>query len=252
MKTMPNIKITMEDFQILRYAGYFKDGGEAVICKGNRSDTLYKIFYDEKKKQPRIMSDNKYQKILHQFNQPLDYSVQSLSTISLDDELIGYEMTYDVEDEAMTPNLPRQELITYLRQARNILEYYASKDIIYGDIKANNILVNRRTKTVKFCDMDNIQLGQYPIDLVGYDLSCFKAEHGSIDDTSDAYMHNLLTLEQLSYKEKTFQSILYTLSAGNRPKHYQKQAYRIMQQMVRAESFQGEYLIQYVKNKVIK
>ena len=247
MGLMPNIKITEADFQILRHAGEVATGGEATICRSDHPDTLFKIFLGTDEHLPGIMNDNKYKKILNQYNNPLEHSVRPLSTISLNGELVGYEMTYDADDEILSSTLPRSELIEYLRQTKNILEYYASKDIIYGDIKRNNILVNRKTQTAKFCDMDNIQLGEYPIDLVGYDLACFRNDHGIIDDTTDAYFHNLLTLEQLTYPEKSFQSILYTLSRRNYPKRYQKSARRILDSMVRAENFQGEYVIQYVK-----
>ena len=247
MKTMPDIEITEADYQILRHAGEFSSGGEAIICRGNRPDTLYKIFQSEDEHLPQIMSDNKFRKILAQFEHPLEHCTHPISTISMNKELIGYEMTYDEEDIVLTPDLPRQELIQYLHQIRKILEYFSSKDIIYGDIKSNNILINRRTRQAKFCDMDNIQMGENPIDLIGYDLSCFIDEYGVLDETADIYMHNLLTLEQLSYPEKSYQSILYTLSAGKYPRHYQKHAKRIMQSMPHPTSFQKEYLIQYVK-----
>ena len=247
MKLMPNIKISEDEYQILRYAGEMETGGEAIICKSNRKDTLFKIFLGNEEDYPGIMNDNKFRKVLSQYNNPLQHSVAPLSTITLNGELIGYEMTYDEDDEILSSTIPRQELIEYLRQTKKILEYYDSKDIIYGDIKSNNILVNRKTHTAKFCDMDNIQLGEYPIDLIGYDLACFQNEHGSIDETTHAYFHNLLTLEQLTYPEKTFQSILYTLSRRTYPKKYQKSVRRILDTMVRAENFQGEYIVQYVK-----
>ena len=39
---------------------------------------------------------------------------------------------------------------------KKILEYYHSKDIIYGDVKDDNILINSVTGKISFCDMDNI------------------------------------------------------------------------------------------------
>lgn len=250
MQKMPNIDLTYEDYDILVYSGKLKHGGEAIICHGTRPDTLYKMFTYQGTTLPCFMSDNKYKKVLHQYEEPLDNSTNPISTISLNGNLIGYELTYDKKDIALESlSLSRQDLIYYLKQIKKVLEYYESKDITYGDIKSDNILINPTTRSIKFCDMDNIRMGELPIDLLGYDLSCFRLEHGSLDETTHAYMHNLLTLQQLNYQNASYQDIIYRLSNGYIPKGFKKSAKRVLPTIARAEHFQGEYLIDHIKTK---
>lgn len=252
MRTIPNIKLTTQELQQILNSS-ITSGGEGIICKSNSNNTAYKIFINPKTEEVIPMLENKQRKIIRQCEQPLEYAVRPISTISTEDYIIGYEMEYDEKErplEALTP--PRIELIDYLKEIKKALEYFQSKDIIYGDIKASNILVNRQNGQVRFCDMDNIAYRELPIDLVPYDLGCYKHEHGCIDDLSHAYFHNLLSIEQLLIKGVNYQDILYKLSTGAKPKGFKKTANPIFESMVRAENFTGEYAIDHVKKKDIR
>ena len=251
MKRMPNIVLTADEYEIICATAKWFSGGEANIYLSNKPNTLFKIFNDDEGNITTGMSDNKLNKIILQYATPLDYSVHPLSTISYNGQLIGYEMTYDDEEcclAAIRP--PRQEMIHYLEQLKTALEYYAERDITYGDIADRNILINRKTGKVRFCDMDNIRMGEYPIDLESYDLACFKQGRGCIDDTTHAYLHNLLTIQQLLCKDSQFQDSIYKLSQKRHPKGFQKAAYPIFDSMVPEKDFTGEYVIPYVKKKV--
>ena len=248
MKRMPNINLTEADYQIIIHAGEVISGGEAIICRSDKEDTLYKIFPGSDKHTPGLMSDNKYKKILAQYENPLENSVRPLSTLSYYGNLIGYEMTYDKNDIPLWNMRPKRNiLLQYLNETKRILEYYASKDITYGDVKGNNILINCHSGQVKFCDMDNIRLGQYPIDLVVYCLENFVSTYGCIDEKADAYMHNLLTLERLIYKNIPYRDIINFLEQGQYPRRFERPVRAVIDSMVEPENFTGEYIIQYAK-----
>jgi hypothetical protein len=46
MQRMPNIKLTAEEYRIMIDYCRLARGGEGIVCKGMRPDTLYKIFVD--------------------------------------------------------------------------------------------------------------------------------------------------------------------------------------------------------------
>ena len=261
MTRLPNIKLTEEEVQKMLLI----DGrryGEAFICTPPGDKTLYKIFckddslddiiddditrypeYISTTKDILTMPDNKLKKLEKLFKLQLENSVIPLSTLSMNGELIGYEMTRDFNDIALNPPfLRRKELIHFLEQAKNILEYFASKDIIYGDVANRNILINRKTKTVKFCDMDNICLGSFPIDKMSWELASYYEERGALDNTADAYMHNLMTI--LDFGINPHQEITAN-RAFNR--FFKPDAAPLLQAIENPQSFTGEYIIQYIK-----
>ena len=253
MKRMPNINLTEADYQIAIHSEKVIRGGEGIICASDKEDTLYKIFvapYDHIQQIPVTMPDNKFKKIVAQYEHPLENSVRPLSTLSYYGNLIGYEMTYDKKDVPLSNMRPKRELLLhYLNESKRILEYYASKDITYGDVKSNNILINWHSGQVKFCDMDNIRLGQYPIDLVVCCLETFASTYGCIDEKADAYMHNLLTLERLIYKNIPYRDIIYFLEKGQYPRRFERPAKKVIDSMKEPENFNGEYIIQYAKRR---
>ncbi len=61
-------------------------------------------------------------------------------------------------------------LLHFLNKSKEALQYFAQNDIIYGDVNNRNLLINPITGEVKFCDIDNIRLGQFPIDILDWEL----------------------------------------------------------------------------------
>lgn len=94
MKIMPNIKLTQEEYEQIATQNKIAFGGERIICKGENPNSLYKIFVEYDTITPVGMSDNKHEKIKELYQRQLEHAVQPLSTISLNGDLIGYEMTY--------------------------------------------------------------------------------------------------------------------------------------------------------------
>lgn len=250
MKTLPNIKLTLDEYDFLLDNHKVDYGGEAIVCKSFHKKTAFKIFVFCGTDVPVPMTDNKFKKIKLQYQSPLAHSVRPLSTISINGELVGYEMTYDKKDTPLLEVSPKN-MIDYLKQAREILTYYHSKDIIYGDVKNDNILVNRKTKKVKFCDMDNICMGDLPIDIQGTELKNFCDRYGTLDTSVDEYMHNILTLGEVNYRKKKIPEIIKILEVENQtfPKMYNQAAQKVLRSMRNPKDFIGGYIIDHVDNK---
>ena len=259
MQTLPNITLTNEECKNLLRNRRFAKGGESVICHSDNQHTLYKIFVID----PTIeiatpMSDNKFSKIKSLYKKRLEHATHPLSTISMNGELIGYEMTYDpafIPLEKM--DLSRKEMIRALKETREILLYFDSKDITYSDIKSDNILINPKTHKIMFCDMDNTRVGEYPVDLKCFNLMRFYEIYGKMDNVVQAYMHNLLTLQQLGFTSDlelpsgelstSYHSIITALRHGKRPTKFKQGANEIFDSMTSPQTFNGEYAIQYIK-----
>lgn len=248
MKVMPNINLSpSEYYSILKNEE--THGGEGIISRGSRPNTLYKIFFNGRQ-ELCPMSENKQRKVLEIYQKGLEYCVLPLATLSLNGEMVGYEMTRDANDVDLESlkELPREQMIAVLRRAKIALEYFASRDITYGDVTESNILINRQTGAVKFCDIDNMRVGEYPIDKKGFSLLKYSTKTGVIDRKADAYMHNLLTIRKLHYREEVYDTeILRDLNKGIYPTKFKLAARPIFKSMTTPETFQGEYAIQYIK-----
>lgn len=246
MQKMPNTNITKEDYENFQN-NFCQRGGEGVICHKDGT-SLYKLFTDQRGN-ITSMSENKQIKIQRLYQKNLLYTVKPISTISFQGEIIGYEMTYNPYDyplENMTL-LDRKTLIKILKETKNALEYFASKDITYGDVTADNILVNIKTGAITFCDIDNMRVGTYQIDTLGSPLTRYYERTGIIDTKVDAYMHNLLTIKKLSCPNQYESEIIKDLRREKYPTRFKQHAHKIFQSMTTPEKFNGEYVIKYVK-----
>ena len=249
MAKIPTIKLTSHELQTIIDENAVNFGGESIILKSPTSETLYKIFNYNSSFSPEFAYPNKQKKLQNFYDLPnLQYSVKPLSLISADSSFVGYEMTLDPLDITLSDALltPEQK-IAYLHQVKKILEYYHKNGIIYGDVRGDNILINMATQVAKFCDMDNAQIGTHPIDVMVPTLTEYKDARDGIDFAADSYMFNLLTLEQLTYPEESYEDILNRISCGIYPHNFTKEAHAILESMTVPQEYQGETIIQYLK-----
>lgn len=247
MKNLPNINITDTEYRYIRQQEE-TFGGEGIICSTGKKNTLYKLFTDAN---GNIcpMTENKVKKISELYRKNLPYLVKPLSTISCNGEVVGYEMTYDKDDRALhcLPHLERKKLIDALKKSKEALQYFSSKDVIYGDVSEANILLNTKTGQITFCDIDNMQVGQYSIDVKGYALMKYYEKTGVIDEKADAFVHNLLTINKLHFTSASYTEILNALRRGVYPTKFKRQSREVFASMAEPEIFTGDYVIQYIK-----
>lgn len=238
MNLIPNIVLNENELKNIITYGRFATGGEAVICKGNNPNTLYKIF--EERGIPKPMGENKQKKIIELYNKQIDYAVKPLSTISLNNIIVGYEMTEDYDFKSYkTYELKKDELIYFLKETKKILEYFTNKEIIYGDLEPRNILFNKNTGEIKFCDMDNIHIKNYTFDKLPNPLIEYENMRG-IDYGINPYMHNLMTL-------RAFDLDIYFNIMSSLRKLVNKKGRKILKSMINPLDFKDEYIVEHIK-----
>lgn len=245
MRRLPNIKLTEDEVKFIIEKNFMNYGGEAIICK-NTSTSLFKIFSntsDTSHPKPSIMRENKERKINEIFRLQPEHSVLPLSTISLNGNLIGYEMTYDKHECDAYPFLcsPREQ-IEFLIESKKILEYYKTLGIVYGDVHFGNILQNSQTGELRFCDMDNIQIAGCPIDLYSEELLDYVSTKGLVDEHTDAYMHSLMTLDLFDLDLENFSDDDYKF-------FFTKKGVKLLKSLKEKEHYQGDYLVKYLRKK---
>lgn len=245
MRRLPNISLTDKEVLTLVTNHKLNHGGEAIICKPTPT-RLFKIFSDTSDQtKPTIttMSENKERKVIELFNLQPEYSTLPLSTLSLNGELIGYEVTYDPQDKDVFPFiLPPKKQIEFLEETKRILEYYKSIGITYGDVNFRNILENKKTGKLKFCDMDNIQISDYPIDLYDCDLRDYIEKRGQVDVYTDAYMHSIMTLHLLDLD-------LYGCGEEYFKFFFTKKGQELIAALQDKTTYDGEYLVKHIRKK---
>ena len=117
---IPNKKITMDEYHDLITWRKLTYGGEAIICESDNPYSLYKIFSTFDK--PKPMGENKEKKIelLHELKP--EYAIQPISTISLNDIIIGYEMTTNPNlKKTSFDSLSTEEKKYFLTKTKEIL-----------------------------------------------------------------------------------------------------------------------------------
>ena len=234
LEVLPNIELSNEQLHHLLTCNKIITGGEAVICESDNPDTLYKVFWSYDRQLP--MPENKIKKIELLYQMQLAHSVKPIRTISYRGMIVGYEMTTDYNFQNYKLfQLSREELIYFLNKTKEILEYFSSMGVIYGDIEPRNILFDRDNGVIEFCDMDNTQIGHYPMDKIPSDLIGYEMARG-IDYGVPAFMHNIMTMGSYG---------LYLHCARDYAIHkiFRHPAKRIIHSMEEPRLFNGEYLI---------
>lgn len=248
-KRLLNLQLTRQEYDILKSKKIAKYRGKEgfVIC--NRKKGIARKLFGEETSN----LDNKLRKLekLYQLND-FENDIQIIRTISCEGKLCGYDMTTNEKLKHLGEGVSKKELIWYLDLIPQKLKQFHELGIVYGDTTDSNILINPEKHTVSFCDLDNMQVGEYAIDLFPTVLRPFCNEALLVDRKIDAYMYNLLLLNQLDSYYDGYQEILRQLENGYQPNYLEKRATPILQKMVNASSvnyYDGTYLNGYIKRR---
>lgn len=145
------------------------------------------------------------------------------------------------------------EKIEILKQYRKILDYFHCENIVFGDIKGQNILLSDDGKSMCFCDIDNVKVEDLPIDKLSRCAGYFCYDYGLVDYKLDSFMFNFLTLEYiLDIYSPNFESVFDFLDDGvvpnfsaNMDNNKIKQIFNEMNDI--DSNYSGEYIIDYIK-----
>lgn len=221
---MENINITREEYEYL-LRNNISRGEEGAISFYN--DRLLKIFFKEgdtgtlEYQVFRDKLENKSKKIneLIHLSETVDFinGLHPSGVVRYNNHFCGYIMSdcidsslYDVDKSKIDISMK----IDILKRYKKILDYFHSIGIVYGDIKSKNLLISSDYSTLAFGDLDNIKLGDLPIDNRPINMVKFcDLYYGLTYDifmTSiiDSYMFNLLTLEfLLGYSSDNYKQV---------------------------------------------
>lgn len=210
---LPDIEISEEELKtIIININNYDHGSEGMIIKGQDKRSFRKIFDDfgltsEKTEKTLENKLNKLNKLYQIEN--FDNDVKIKNTVSCNGKLVGYDMVSDKINYPYTVvPLLKNDKIKFLKRIKKKLEYFHRLGIVFGDVKSDNILIDKRHKNISFCDLDNIQIYEHPIDLYNVHIFKFQNEDHLLDKSVDYYMYNLLLLNELLYEHYDYEHIL--------------------------------------------
>ena len=93
--------------------------------------------------------------------------------------------------------------------------FLENENIIYGDLKDDNILINSKTGEISFCDVDNIQIDNYKMDSILNVLSYYHNVRWAYQNDVHIYMHNLFTLNELICNSDSYGEMIQFLRTTN-------------------------------------
>lgn len=219
-------------------------GSEAHIYKAT-NHSLYKIFGDVVK--TRLKNKEKKIELLHEMQ--ISFFKNPIRTLTLEGEFIGYEIEWDQQDRAWWEySLTKRDKIELLRELKEKLKFLSNKKIIYGDLKDDNILINKATGKLSFCDIDNIQIGNLRMDLVQRSLKPLCNKNSLYDENAHIYMHNIYTINELYQKFDTYQSLLsYLQETPLQGSPFNERGNKIVKQLCQRKNISSDYLIDNLK-----
>lgn len=249
MTTLSNIEISKE-----KLAWYYETtvnlaGAEGKIFEVNTNGVVRKIFHppisEEKEDQEKYYQEmeNKHQKLILLHQKQIENDIVPIATISYQDSIVGYDMT--------SPNLQKIGKCNMfeLTKLKEKLKKFHSEGIVHGDIKLSNILRNQQGE-LALCDLDNMQVEDYPIDYVNYMISYFPKETKLVDENSDIYLYNLFLLQQLFFPQNDYQQIVDEIVYGHFPSTLTKEGKEELYKMQRSFiGYEGKFLDTLIKRK---
>lgn len=197
---------------------------------------------------------NKEKKIIEIYNiENFKNEIKPIRMIYCNDNFVGYDMTRNNNATNLCEcSLTKDEKISCFEKIEDKLKYFHDVGIVFGDVRGTNILYSKKTQEVSFCDLDNAQVQNFPIDLYLNLLSRYNSKDKLIDKKWDAFMFNLLLLQEFDNRYVEYSEILTLLEMGYRPSCINRYGRLVLQGMVEAEYinyYDGKYLTPYIKKK---
>lgn len=253
MKKLPNRELSDLEYRYLKSAFDFS-GKEAKIIRDGWQ--AIKFFNDDFGQddvtidQIEMIRENKLNKLILLNNKKeYDEYLKPIKTYSYRGKFVAYKEIFIDSELFFDSVMSDDELLFYLRLIRETLAKYHSMGIVYGDIKDNNIFIDRKRKKILFCDIDNMKVEDYGIDLVGYFLQKFIDKYGKIDEKLDSYMFNLLAFDKIMKCQYWYWDVLERIEKEDVPMGIKNSDTKKLIRSMRKidKNYQEEYVIDYLK-----
>lgn len=205
-----NIEFSKEELEEIHENCFWNCGGEGNIYRIpiGRHNILLKLFYipfEDRFCLPKRTIENKEKKITLLRDMKLPNKVQVQKNIYLKNEFIGYALNEAENYQDFCFNaFSTYQRMEFLKRLRRELQHFHELGIIYGDLKSDNVLSHvSNYKLGCLCNLDNVQVKDYPIDLMSSYVDEFLYQYGDADENLDWYVLNLLTLESVYHLDRT-------------------------------------------------
>lgn len=244
---MQNIKLTDKEIITIKTKNKIKGArgqeGSIYFYRDEGKTFALKLFTATN---PNIL-ENKEKKIMILNKKPLSEGIlKPIKTVSNNDQIIGYTQQLIWPHQTffdLKTSTKKTTKIEYLQQAKQLIEELHDNNIIHGDIRSFNLLV--QNNKVKICDIDNCIVNDLNSDLDGWCKKLYKQKFGSIDSKLDIFCFNLVTIAVL---KNIFD--IYAINYIKNSSPLYKDIYQIYQDMNNINSnYTGEYLIDHINKK---
>lgn len=254
---LPNQELTDQEYYQI-YKNVFDYGSESVLARSDQKSSVIKLFRKNfGHNQASIetietIRENKFQKLmlLYQHKKKLG-EIYPVATYSWHGSFVAYKMPYiDLPTYQDLCGISTSDHYRILKSIKEKLIRWHELEIIYGDIKDDNIFIDPCTFQVDFCDLDNIQIGKCSIDLFSIYATKFVQDYGVLDEKLDSYMLNLMTIEKLEQVRGWYDEVLNWIYQNQVPCYFTlSTAGEIIKQMRKIDKhYQGKYIIDQIKN----
>lgn len=220
-----NLRISQKDYEYYRNRR-FAMGGEGTIAYFD-SNKVIKLFHNnfgqKEEEQIEKIRERKFRKIaIYATMEDLKNPLRITDFVTYQDKFVGYVQTlapgYSLK--GLSSDLDIEEKLYILRQTKDILLDFHNNNIIYGDVRSDNIVYDPDSKIVTFVDVDNAQIEGIEPELKNGSLGYFYEQHGSFDEVVDSIEHNILTIQMLNNLGDD--PMLYQYIADGKLKEYTK------------------------------
>lgn len=203
---MENLDVSQKELESIKskfkYWGY-----ESSIYEASEK-SLYKIFIN----MPRKKLRNKKKKIELLYDMQIPIFRNPIRTLSEEGRFIGYEIEWNKNDVLWSnSSIVEENKIEMLKKLKDSLLFLEQEGIIYGDLKADNLLINSVTNELNFCDLDNTQIEKYKMDTLLNVIYMYHSNRRLYQNDVHAYMHNLFTLNELIYHTSKYDDLMYEI-----------------------------------------
>jgi len=248
---MPNEVIDLTHQQLIEICedAFWANGGEGNVYRiflGGNKRILLKLFYSPYKDiffLPKATLENKEKKVEYLSSITLPNQVQIYSSVKLEGEFIGYMMNEAINYEPFCFNTySLEQKIIFLNKLKKQLTRFHELGIVFGDLKSDNVLSHQTNyKLGAICDLDNMKINDYRIDVMSPYMDEFLYQYGIVDENLDWYVLNLLTLEAVHKLDLTTYAA-YEETRNFMDKYRGKSEALRKMQMIRTD-FNGDLLL---------